>query len=76
MNSYSALVLLPFAYLALARAVVILANKYGLEQEVTIIFLCFIIVSGLYLFPIATGFPVPVSLYSPILSISNVTPVF
>jgi dolichyl-phosphate-mannose--protein O-mannosyl transferase len=76
MNSYSALVLLPFAYLALARAVVILANKYGCEQEVTIIFLCFVIVSGLYLFPISTGFSVPVSLYSPILSISNVTPVF
>jgi 4-amino-4-deoxy-L-arabinose transferase-like glycosyltransferase len=76
MNSYSALVLLPFAYIALARAVVILADKYSCKAEATLLFLCAIIVSGCYLFPIATGFRVPVGLYKPVLSISAVTKVF
>jgi 4-amino-4-deoxy-L-arabinose transferase-like glycosyltransferase len=76
MNSYSALVLLPFAYLALARTVFILATKYDRETEVTILFLCAIFISGFYLFPISSGFLVPVDLYKPILSITNVTKVF
>lgn len=76
MNSYSALVLLPFAYLALARAVVILATRYNCEKEVTLSFLCLIFVSGCYLFPIASGFLVPVDLYKPVLALTNVTKVF
>jgi dolichyl-phosphate-mannose-protein mannosyltransferase len=76
MNSYSALVLLPFAYLALARAVVILAKECNCEREVTIIFLSVIFVSGCYLFPISTGLLVPVDLYKPILSITNLTRAF
>lgn len=75
-NSYSALVLLPFAYLCLAHAVTLLARKYRCETEVTIIFLGVVFVSGCYLFPISSGFLVPVSLYEPVLSISDVTRVF
>ena len=76
MNSYSALVLLPFAYLALAQAVTLLAIKYKKETELTLFFLCIIVVSGCYLFPISSGFMVPVDLYKPILSISEVNRAF
>lgn len=75
-NSYSALVLLPFAYLALARAVIIMAHKYWHETEVAILFLCAIVFSGCYLFPISAGFQVPIDLYKPVLSISNITRAF
>jgi hypothetical protein len=75
-NSYSALVLLPFAYLALAHAVVILANKFNCETEVTVLFLSAVVISGCYLFPVTAGFLVPSDLYGPILSITNLTKVF
>lgn len=75
-NSYSALALLPFAYLTLAHAVTIIARRYMCEAEATFIFLSLIIISGCYLFPLAAGFTVPVALYEPILSISKLTRVF
>jgi dolichyl-phosphate-mannose--protein O-mannosyl transferase len=76
MNSYSALVLLPFAYLILARAVVIVAQKYACVQEASILFFCLVVASGCYLFPIAAGFMVPVELYRPVLSITSLTRAF
>jgi dolichyl-phosphate-mannose--protein O-mannosyl transferase len=76
MNSYSSLVLLPFAYLMLAKAIISISHKYNCDKETTIIFLCAVFVSGCYLFPIAAGFQVPVALYEPILSFSKITKVF
>ena len=76
MNSYSALVLLPFAYLALGHAVTILAKKSRYETETVVLFLGLIFVSGCYLFPISSGFQVPVDLYRPILSITDLTRAF
>jgi dolichyl-phosphate-mannose-protein mannosyltransferase len=76
MNSYSALVLLPFAYLALAHAVSILAKRFKQETVTTIFFLSAIIISGCYLFPVSAGFMVPVDLYKPILSISEISRAF
>lgn len=75
-NSYSALALLPFAYLGVSHAVVILAKKYNCEKEAPIIFLGAIVISGCYLFPLTAGFLVPTSLYKPILSITHLTKVF
>jgi 4-amino-4-deoxy-L-arabinose transferase-like glycosyltransferase len=75
-NSYSSLVLLPFAYLALAHAVVLLANRYKCEKEVTIIFLCVAFISECYLFPVTSGFLVRTDLYKPILSITHFTKAF
>jgi dolichyl-phosphate-mannose-protein mannosyltransferase len=75
-NSYSALALLPFAYLALAHAVVILGSRYQCETEATAIFLSAVVISGSYLYPLTTGFWVPTKLYGPLLSISELTRVF
>jgi dolichyl-phosphate-mannose--protein O-mannosyl transferase len=75
-NSYSALAVLPFAYVALAHAVFLLARKYQSETEITALFLLAIFVSGCYLFPVSSGFWVPSSFYRTLLSISDLTKVF
>jgi dolichyl-phosphate-mannose-protein mannosyltransferase len=74
-NSYSALVLLPFAYLTLAQAAVILARRYNCEKETVIIVLCFAFISECYLFPVTSGFLVPADIYKPILSITQLNQV-
>ncbi len=70
--SYSALVLLPFAYLALAQAVSILASKYNREKEATIAFLIAALIQECYLFPLTAGFLVPTAFYEPILSMARI----
>lgn len=75
-NSYSALAVLPFAYLSLAHAILLLARKYTCETEITALFLCMMLVSAVYLFPVSAGFWVPTYLYQPLLSISDLTKVF
>jgi len=74
--SYSAYVLLPFAYLALAHAVSIVANVFKREKEVVAISLIMIVISGCYLYPLATGFLVPTALYEPILPFVHLIRVF
>lgn len=75
-NSYSALALLPFAYLTLAHAVAIISTRYNCEQEVLVIFLSALFISGCYLFPVSAGFKVPNALYEPVLAITKLTRVF
>lgn len=75
-NSYSCLVLLPFAWILLARAVIILAKKYASEQEVTLFFFCAVVISGCYLFPLTSAFLVPNDLYNSVLAITKLTRVF
>ena len=75
-NSYSALALLPFAYMMVAHAVTSLAEKYHCSTEVTILFLSAVCISGCYLFPVSTGFLVPTAIYKPVLSITTLTRVF
>lgn len=70
-NSYSSLVLLPFAYLTLAQAIVVLATRFKYEQETAIILLFVAFISGCYLFPVTAGFVVPIALYKPLIAITN-----
>lgn len=74
-NSYSALPMLPFAYLALSHATTILARRYDREQETALVFLCIVIISGGYLFPLIAGLPVPVDFYKAVLSITKLSKV-
>jgi len=71
-GSYSALVLLPFAYLALAQAVIILASKYNREKEATIALLIAALIQECYLFPLTEGFLVSTAFYEPILSMTRI----
>lgn len=70
--SSNANVLLPFAYLALAKAVVLFARWVNREQQVYIVFLSAVLCWGLYTFPLVTGRLVPVSLYKPIIAVTNI----
>jgi len=72
MSSSSALVVLPFAYLALARAVVLLEEQYCRACRLSLIALVLIVFWGAYLYPLATGRVVSDSLYSPILSSAKI----
>lgn len=74
-NSYSSLPMLPFAYLTLAHATTILAQRYDREQEATLISLLIIILSGIYLFPLIAGLPVPLDFYKSVLSITKLSKV-
>jgi dolichyl-phosphate-mannose--protein O-mannosyl transferase len=75
-NSYSALALLPFAYLALAHAIILIGQKFNCVKTITIAFLCATFISGSYLFPVTSGFWVLSSLYKPLLSMTSLTRVF
>jgi len=75
-NSYSALALLPFAYLTLAHGVTIVGDRYRCTKEAAALFLGCVFITGTYLFPIAAGFLVPAKLYQPVLSITKLTRVF
>jgi predicted membrane-bound dolichyl-phosphate-mannose-protein mannosyltransferase len=65
--SYSATVLLPFAYLAAARAVDLLSQRTARPTLVRGAFLAAVVLSGAYLFPLAAGRPVPRALNQPLL---------
>lgn len=65
---YSAIPILPFAYLSLARSVVSLSGNARQYRAVCIA----LILWGAYLFPFVTGMNVPVSLYAPLLKMGNV----
>jgi dolichyl-phosphate-mannose-protein mannosyltransferase len=66
--SYSALPMLPFAWIGLAQAVTGLARRRGREDEVALAFLAAAAVVGLVLFPLAGGLEVPLGAYAPLLS--------
>lgn len=73
MLSYSALVALPFAYIAIARSATLLPIKQTFKQPLLILCLALIALWGVYTFPLVSGKSVPVSLYKPILSIAKTT---
>jgi dolichyl-phosphate-mannose--protein O-mannosyl transferase len=75
-NSYSALVLLPFAYMMVAQAVSLLSRRYHCELEITTAFMFVIVAWGCYLFPVSTGFQVPIELYRSLIEFSAITRVF
>ena len=66
--SYSALVLLPFAYLTTGRTVELLARKSGRSNLVLGCFFFAVTAWGIYTFPLVSGRTVPLSLYRPVLS--------
>lgn len=68
MFSYSSTVLLPFAYLALARTVSLCAVKIRKEKLVYACFLSAILLWGAYMFPLVSARLVPLSPFRPILS--------
>lgn len=72
MFSYSALVLLPFAYLALARAVEILTSRIRRGVEVRVVFVTAVLIWGLYTFPLVTFREIPLALYKPLLSVATI----
>jgi len=72
MASYSALVVLPFAYLALARTIVLLDERFGARHWLSLLCLALILLWGGYLYPLATGRAVSDSLYAPILSRASI----
>jgi dolichyl-phosphate-mannose-protein mannosyltransferase len=69
--SYSSLVLLPFAYLCVARMIEQFAQWSGKEKQVYSLVIFFVVSWGLYTFPIYSFTPVPVAIYRPILSIAK-----
>ena len=71
MFSYSSTVLLPFAYLALARAVTLFAERYARETVAYTGFLAAILIWGAYMFPLVAARLVPLSPFRPILSMTG-----
>lgn len=67
--SYSVTVLLPFAYLALARAVTLSAAWINREKQVYACFLAATFIWCLYMFPIVSARPVPLAPFQPIFSV-------
>lgn len=72
MFSYSAIVLLPFAYLAVARAVVLCSEWSGRARHIYALFLSCLIVWGCYTFPLVSARLVHLSLYKPIFAIAKI----
>lgn len=72
MFSYSAMVLLPFAYLATGRAVSLLAGKIQKPALACGCFLSCVILWGVYTFPLVAGQQVPLYLYRPILAMAKI----
>ncbi|MDO8282432.1 MAG: phospholipid carrier-dependent glycosyltransferase [Thermodesulfovibrionia bacterium] len=68
MFSYSSIALLPFAYLALARAVTLCAIKMKKEIVVYTCFLSATLIWGVYMFPLVSARLVPLVPFRPILS--------
>jgi 4-amino-4-deoxy-L-arabinose transferase-like glycosyltransferase len=65
---YSSIPLLPFALLIIAFTVVTVINKYQKKVLYFRIVCSFIVVWGLYLYPLATDKSVPLFLYAPLLA--------
>lgn len=74
MFSYSALVLLPFAYLMIAFCIDGMLSRFRNNQRLFRITITTIILWGLYLFPLSSGQLVPVLLYKPVLSLTEFQP--
>lgn len=70
--SYSAMVVLPFAYLATARAVDSLSESFGRPALVRGAFLAIVALWGAYTFPLAAGRSAPGFLYDPILPLMRI----
>jgi len=68
MFSYSVTGMIPFAYLALARAVSLGAEKVHKQKLVYACFLSAVLIWGIYMFPLVTARLVPLAPYRPILS--------
>lgn len=68
MFSYSSAVLLPFAYLALARAITMTADKFTHKNSVYMGFLVAMFIWCAYFFPLLSARLVPLSPFRPILS--------
>lgn len=71
MYSYSSTVLLPFAYLAVARAVTICAIKIKQENVVYACFLSAAVIWCTYLFPLSSARLVSLAPFRPILSLAR-----
>ncbi|MBI5847134.1 MAG: glycosyltransferase family 39 protein [Nitrospirae bacterium] len=69
--STNATVLLPFAYLIVARTVVLIARQRKREYLIYAGFLSCVLAWGLYTFPLVSGQLVPLSLYQPIISMTH-----
>lgn len=72
--NYSALVVLPFAYLALARVVVLIDSMTAAGYRLKAVISALVVVWSLYLYPLATAKPVSEKLYAPILAIAKMYP--
>jgi 4-amino-4-deoxy-L-arabinose transferase-like glycosyltransferase len=70
--SHSALVVLPFAYLAVARAVDLFAASTARGKWIYSLFLTGVLAWGFYTFPLISARLVPLSLFRPILSIAEI----
>ncbi|MBF0327648.1 MAG: phospholipid carrier-dependent glycosyltransferase [Nitrospirae bacterium] len=70
--SSNSVVLLPFAYLAVASAVVIFARWLNREKQVYSFFIFGVVAWGLYTFPLISGELVPISFYRPLISIASI----
>jgi dolichyl-phosphate-mannose--protein O-mannosyl transferase len=68
---HSALVVLPFAYVLVARALGLATERVAARGRIHAAFLAGVIVWGLYAFPLYAGIAVPLSLYSPLLSTTH-----
>lgn len=69
--SSNAIVLLPFAYLAVARAAVLIGQRFKRENQIYALFLSAVFAWGLYTFPLVSGKAVPLSWYQSIISMTN-----
>lgn len=72
--NYSALVVLPFAYLGLARVVVLIDSITMARYRLNVIVSALIVVWSLYLYPLVTAKPIYEKLYTPILAIAKMYP--
>lgn len=72
--NYSALVVLPFAYLALARVVVLIDSITMARYRLNTVIFALVVLWSLYLYPLATAKSVSEKLYNPILAIAKFYP--
>jgi len=72
MYGHSALAIVPFAYLATARAAVLLGQRTGRVDGIPAGMIAAAALWGLYTFPLISARAVPLALYLPILSITHI----
>lgn len=68
---YSAMIVLPLAYLATAFSATDLISKMKRQKEAYVAALASIVLWGLYLYPLATAKEVPTAIYSPLLAVAK-----